>query len=69
MQKGELPRGRLALKVVFKTDSRDLDWILLVLGQDMVRWRNVVEIVMTFDIHKRREFLDELGDQQILKKE
>jgi hypothetical protein len=25
VQKEELPRGRLALKLVFKTDSRDLD--------------------------------------------
>jgi len=26
VQKEELPRGRLILKLVFKTDSRDLNW-------------------------------------------
>jgi len=54
VQKEELPYGRRTLKLVFKTDSRDLDWIPLVLGQDKVRWRTVVKIVMTLDTRKRR---------------
>jgi hypothetical protein len=56
VQKEELSSDRLTLKLAFKTYSRDFDGIPLVLGQDRVRWRAVVEIIMTFDIHKSRKF-------------